>query len=67
VGLGQVDPAPADLARLVDPDASTIDHHVAVPALAPMVPRGRVLHGNQETVEPVFRRRLRESSGGTRS
>jgi hypothetical protein len=32
-----------------------------------MVPRGRVLHGNQETVEPVFRRRLRESSGGARS
>jgi len=50
----------ADPARLVDPDASTTDHHVAALDLAPMVPRDPGRQGNPETADPVCRRPLLE-------
>lgn len=45
----------AALDRLVDPDASTTDHHAAAPDLAPMVPRVPDRPGNPETADPICR------------
>lgn len=45
----------AALDRLVDPDASTTDHHAAAPDLTPMAPRVPDRPGNPETADPVCR------------